>query len=316
MNGRNRHLQYRRSVYRRRQIRLGLILTVIITVVLILGFLIVGNLLRKKNQPTENQGVTNPPPSVTEEEHSPILTLKARSVLLETADTSTFSSRVRALTENGTTALSIPLNNADGSLLYRSDVGSSLGYPTMGTPSVSISSALSQIKDETLHFSGVFYLTAFSEEDPLLRSVALSHSAAILAEAIDQGLNDILLIAPDMQSTHTDELLRFAESIRILSPKASIGLSLNRSLLTHEQASDLVDRLWNGMDYLALNAAEYGEEDPVSYAAQTVNDSSMMYTRLRYQMRVLLPSLSDTAQTDAVIAAVEGAGVQSWQIIS
>ena len=118
MNGRNRHLQYRRSVYRRRQIRLGLILTVIITVVLILGFLIVGNLLRKKNQPTENQGVTNPPPSVTEEEHSPILTLKARSVLLETADTSTFSSRVRALTENGTTALSIPLNNADGSLLY------------------------------------------------------------------------------------------------------------------------------------------------------------------------------------------------------
>ncbi len=316
MNGRNRHLQYRRSVYRRRQLRLGLILTVTITVVLILAFLIIGNLLRKNDPPEADPTQRNDPHTETGEEHVAVLPIKAHSVPLETADTSTFSSRVRALTEGGAVAVSIPMNTSNGALLYLSTVGTSLGYPLHGSPTVSISSAIERVGNADLHYSGVFYLTAFSEADPLLRSVELSRSAAILAEAIQQGMDDVLLIAPDMDATHTDELLRFAENVRILAPTASLGLTLSPSILTDRMSSDVIDRLWNGMDFLALNASEYGDGDPVAYATETVNDSAMMYNRLRYHMRVLLPSFADKAQTDAVIAAVEEAGVQSWQILS
>ncbi len=316
MNGRNRHLQYRRSVYRRRQIRFGLILTVVIVAVLIVTFLIVGNLLFKKDQPESNSPSKNDPPAATGEEHAPVPPIKARSVLLETADSSTFATRIDAMTETGATAASIPLTTADGALLYHSSVGTRLGYPLKGSPSVSISSAMAQIGNTSIHCSGVFYLTAFSEEDPLIRQVELSRCAAILAEATQQGMDDILLIAPTMEATHIDELLRFAEDIRLLAPNSFLGFALPQSILSNESSTDLIDRLWGGMDFLALNASEYGDENFVDYALSIVNDSSMMYNRLRYDMRILLPSFTEAEKTEAVIAAVEEAGVQSWQIIS
>ncbi len=316
MNGRNRHLQYRRSVYRRRQLRFGLILTVIIVSVLVLVFLIVGNLLHKKNPTKADAEREDTPPEMAGEEHAAPPSVQARTVLLETNDSTTFATRIRALTESGGTAVSIPLNTLDGSLLYYSEMGTKLGYATKGSPTVSISSAMAQIGDVSIHCSGVFYLTAFSQTDPLLRSVELSRGAAMLAEAIQQGLDDVLLLAPAMTAEHTDELLRFVEDIRILAPNASVGLALSQGILTHEQASDHIDRLWNGVDFLALDASEYGSADPVAHATQTVNDSSMMYNRLRYHMRILLPSCPNAETTDAVIAAVEEVGVDSWQILS
>ena len=317
MNGRNRHMQYRRSVYRRRQIRLGLILSVVILAVLLLVFLIVGNLLFGKQEPDEEPDLqTNPPTTdnTDNKEKTPVASLRAKAVLLETSDSSTFATRIRRLTDTGAVSASIPLNTADGKLLYRSAVGEKLGYPTNGTPSVRISSALGQI-DNAFYLSGVFYLNAFSESDPLLRSVELSKAAAILGEALEQGMDDVLLIAPGMSADQVDELLRFAEDVRTLSPKAVLGLTLSDSILSHDTASALIDKLANGLDFLAMDATQYGTEDPAAYATATVNDSNMMYNRLRYHMRVLLPACADEATRNSVIDAVEKNGVDSWQIL-
>ena len=316
MNSRNRHMQYRRSVYRRRQIRLGLILSVVIAAVLLLAFLIVGNLLFGRATPEEPTPTPNAPNN-TPDEREPVPAVKARTVFLETSDSSTFSSRIRALINDGATAASIPLTASNGALLYRSSVGEQIGYPTSGAPTVRISSAVAQVEEQQIHLSGVFYLTAFSKSDPLLRSVELSRSVSVIAEAILSGVDDILLIAPDCAAEQVDEVLRLAEDIRVLAPNATVGFALPSSVLTDEKAAELIDRLWNGLDFLALNASEYGSESPVEYAKQMVEDPNMQFNRLRYHMRVLLPSCGDDSATrDSVISAMEADGVDNWQIVS
>lgn len=315
MNGRNRHVKYRRSVYRRRQIRFGLILSAVIVALLVVLFLIVGNLLRDKTEELPSRDKTSDTAPISQE-RTPLPAIKARAVLLEASDSTTFASRIDSLTEGGASAASVPLNTAGGSLLYRSPVGEQLGYPVFGTPSVRISSAMEQIDGSAVYLSGVFYLTAFAEEDALLRSVELSRSAAILAEALQQGMDDVLLITPALTADQVDELLRFAEDVRALAPNGVLGLSLPQAILTHENSSALIDRLWSNLDYLALNAAEFGSEDPVAYATQIVTNPNMTYNRLRYQMRVLLPTCADDTTTEAVIAAVEENGVNNWQILS
>ena len=61
MNRPNRHMRYRRSVYRKNQIRIGITISVIALVVLFLLFVIIGNVFFSKvNEPGDTE---NDPPA-------------------------------------------------------------------------------------------------------------------------------------------------------------------------------------------------------------------------------------------------------------
>ena len=130
-----------------------------------------------------------------------------------TDDDTYFSDRLDSLVEKEVSAASIPLNTPDGALLFRSDIADSIAFPT-GTAKVSLSSLTDAAGERGVYLSGVFYVNTFKIEDSLLRSVELSKNAAIIAEVLNAGFNDVVIIAPHITEAHIDEVIRFTENIR------------------------------------------------------------------------------------------------------
>lgn len=297
MNNRNRHMQYRRSVYRRSRIKWGLIIGGISLAVLFLLFLIIGNALGKrgKSDGADTATGTEPSSDVTVQDlASPLPPVHAYACMPENPDAS-----LTALIQKDVTAICLPLNTESGSLLYTSSVAGRLNVVSGST---SLSSFTRTAHDSGLYVSGVWYLTCMKEEDDLLRSVLLSESAAVLAEAIRAGMDDILILAPDLSAGQVEELIRFSDTLLRLEPNAKIGFALPQAVLEAENSAVLTEQLAKSFAYLALDCtASEGEPSADAVSNQI---SAMLYNLLRYKMRVLLPyAATDEAQsalTDAV----------------
>lgn len=316
MNGRNRHIQYRKSVYRRRKIRTVIITLSIALAVLIVSFFIIGFLLNKQSEKRNSKEDSMQTTEInTLAQKLPLAAVQAYPVLLETADSSTFASRLEGLQASGITCASVPLNTADGALLYRSPVAIGLGLQVAQAQSVSIANAVAHAEDIPVSLSGVYYVTAFTEEDDLLRSVRLSHDAAILAEALRDGIDNVLLIVPAMTEANVAEILRLLDQVRVLCAHAVLGVTVPTSVAYSESGAKTIDTLYESADFLALNAFEYGDADPVTYISDTIAESGMRYYLLRYGMRVLIPAGTEAIPQESLINAVTNGGSQNYQII-
>ena len=317
MNGPNRPLPYRRSRRRRQRLRNILILSGVALVVLIIVFLIIGNALKDKvneNKPSKDSEQTD------SDRNEPVRTtpkaIKASPVLLETNDASTFYSRLSRLQSKGSLAASVPLNTQEGALLYRSEVAIELGLQQIGEHSVSLSQAIQSTETMGMYLSGTFYLTAFSQEDDLVRSVQLAEASAILAEAARAGIDDILLIAPDLTEEQISEFLQWIDGIRSLAPDAVLGLALPDALVSEEQSATIMNTLDQALNFLALDATEYADADPATYVDEILNGEQYRYYWRRYQMRILIPEQEEEAIQQQIIEAIERNKIDNWQILS
>ncbi len=318
MNGRNRHIQYRRSVYRKRKIRTIIITVSIVVLLLALLFVFIGNLLhnqsedRRSDVGTDSTSAETSPPS-----HVLVDSISAYPVLLETADSSTFSSRLQALANSGGQAASILLNTADGKLLYHSPIAISMNLQAAGEHSVALDSTLSLAQGTGIYISGLYHLSSLSCEDDLLRSVKLAQDCAIIAEAVRAGANDILLIAPHMTEEKLSEVAHLLDKIRSLCPNAVLGITLSDHVILSENAAALIDSLYSAADFLALDATVYADKDAATYIEEKITDgeNSIPYYLRRYRMRVLIPQMTDDTAQSALIEIVEKNGIENWQIL-
>ena len=310
MNGGSRHMQYRRRLQRKRRIRRILLTVGILLVLLLAGFLILGNLLAREEEPSA-------PETGSESGETPSETLpaavKAYPVYFETSDDSSLSSRLQALRGRSATDASILMNRTDGALLYSSALADSLGSGAVGY-STTVERAASLAKSHGVGLCGVWHLTAFSEKDPLIRSVRLSETATILADALSHGMTDILLMAPGLSPDSSEELLLLSENVHRLCPDGALGLCIPSSFFEAENSSVLVDDLVKGFDFLAVNATELQPEQAATERVSAVA-SEHLDLLLRYQMRLLLPYSADEAEQAAIVAAAEQYSVKSWQIL-
>ncbi len=313
MNRGNRHMRYRRSVYRRRRIRVALIVSGIVLAVLVALFLILGNLFFDKVQQVPTDKTKTP---TTTETESPLPFESVRHVkaplLSLDGSASTVYGRLSSLVEAGHTAVSVPLTDENGTLLYRSEQAVKGNYSIQGTASLSLAELAEVAQASNVYLCGTYTLAAATEEDTLARSVRLAESAAVIAEACLAGIDDVLIVAPALPVAQQAELMRLVESIRAFAPNAIVGLSLPETEVAAPDATR-IDTLARAFDYLALDLGQYGQSEPVAFAEARM--SGMLYYLLRYEMRVMIPSLSDEATQSALIATVENESIDNWLIV-
>ena len=310
MNGSNRHAQYRRRIQRRRRIRTALILAGALLLLLFLGFLIIGNLLAKDEPPTDA-----PETEETDSEDSTPLpvSVKAHPLYLETRDSSTLSSRLQAIRRQEASAAAAPLNRQNGSLIYHSATAESLGLASLEY-STTISQAKRQATTYGIRLCGIWHLDAFREKNALLRSVRLSETAALLAEALNQGMDDLLLIASDLSPDSLEELLLLSEAVHRLSPNGMLGITIPDSFFSSEGSAVLIDDLIHGFDFLAIDATSVGKGETEVERVEAVA-SANLDRLLRYNMRLILPYSDDADLQADIIAAAEQYSAKSWLIL-
>ena len=309
MNRPNRHMGYRKSVYRRRRARTALIVSTTVLGILLLLFFIVGNFFSDKMQsdlPESSKEETSNAPEASYPFES-VRHVKAPLLSLD-GGTSAVYRRLDELLAAGHTALSLPLTDANGTLQYHSEQASRGRYSIAGSSSLSLSELSDLAHLDGAYLCGTYVLNAANEEDALTRSVLLAESAAVIAEAFLSGIDDVLIVVPTLPTERQTEILRFVEDIRTLAPHATLGLSLPEDEIATPDAAR-IDTLAKSLDYLALDLRNKEAEDPVAFAEERMG--SMLYYLLRYEMRVMIPNLSDEDAQKKLVEAVENESIDN-----
>ena len=317
MNGYHRHAKYRQGVYRRRQTRTVLLTALVVLLLLFVALLVAGSILSKRESgaPSDSDQVTDtaPLPSASLPAPPP---RKALPVFIETSGSGSLSSRLNGVITAGYSSASLPLNNPSGSLLYRTDLSSSLGLTTAGAYNTTVAQAVTQGAEKGLTLCGTYYLTELAIEDELLRSVALAKSAAVIAEALRAGMDEVTLLVPDLSEAQISTLMQFSEDVRALAPDGALGCALSPSFLGGENSEGSVLRLSQGFHFLSLDLTHRGNEAPAAYVEAAMGSSGSLFFLLRYEMRMLLPDAATEGERQALIQTVEASWTHNWQILA
>ena len=319
MSGRNRHQKYRRGVYKRRSIGTVIITSAVSLAVFLLILIIIGNSLHKKSIAAHSADTSADSDITDTQPQDPIKKRNAKSIngqvcLLRTSDATVFSQRLDALVSAGGTSASIPLNKNDGTLLYSSSIASKLGY-TVTADAASLTDASTAAKERGVYLSGIYQFDAFSVEDKLLRSVELSTEAAMIAEILNSGVDEVVLVISSLDPSHKDELIRFIDDIRSLTESGSVGITVPSSILENENVSQIISDLDKGIDFLAMDLSEHGDISPAKYVDERINSDSLIYLHM-YKMRLLLPYSADEAVAAEIVTAAQSNGISNWQIFA
>ncbi len=289
------HVRYKRRIYRKNRIKLIIIIAAVCIVAAALLFLIIGNILGSRV--SENIGNRDSQTTqVPEPSHSEVRSVSATPVTLG----GKLSSKVGDVC--------FYLEGSGGEVLYSSALSTD-----------SSSQGLGRFAD-TIHTRGgyaigIIRLSKFATDDDLARASAAGYYAALTAESLRAGVDDVLLHASSVPAERIEELVGIANEVRRLCPDyGTLGISVSPSLFTGENASDSFDSLWAAFDYVAIDAtAAPAEGVSASEQVSTVLGNSLYYL-LRYNLRVLLPSTDDTTLS-AMIASANASGSQNIQVM-
>lgn len=321
MNGANRPVNrtsFRRRAYRRRKIKYILLISALVLSALFVIFLIVGNILDRKVSSViaglddiESGGKGQ---AQTQEPHGTPESLRVASTLLS-QDGSTLESRLATLASDGFKAVGFELDTKDGDLLYSSPVAQKLGYQSVSTELRHLDSAMAKFKERSLYSVGITYVSLLDDTDDLSRTSAIGYYSAIIAEALRSGVDEVLILAPDIDADRAAELIRLADEVHRLVPEGKIGLRLSYPLpeytsdtiATEEKkfSDELLTELWNAFDIFALDVFASDETVPTAEEAEA-RIGELLYYALRYNMRVLIPADDTVSATISALCEQRG----------
>ena len=312
MNSRNRHMQYRKSIYRKRRIRAILISSAVVIIVAFALFMVMGTALHNKTQqPSSTDGQQTSLGGQTEKLPSAAAVGAYALPLLE--DGSAFASRLNAVATDAN-AVCINLNRPDGTLLYRTQLSDGISDIRVASDASPLSNAISSIERSGYHISAVLYIPSFDIENDLVADVDLAIWASICCEALREGVEDILLIAPSMDSESIEKIYSLANSIHSTVEDSIIGFAVQEPVLLDQRSASLLDNLARHFNFLALDTTSYREdEDPLTFIEGKI--SSLQLELMYYKMRILLPKATAPEIQQQYIESVTKYNISSWQIL-
>ena len=156
-----------------------------------------------------------------------------------------------------------------------------------------------------------------SENDAKHRAVVLAYESALAAEIIEKGANEVIVRATGADATNTNLLIDFADSVKSINDSVVLGVALPVDFFFAESAAENISKLAESFDILGIDVSDIpnDDKDTLEYIESTFAASDLKYYVLRYNMRVLLPQISDE-QDEEMRAVLADNSIQNWQKIS
>lgn len=211
----------------------------------------------------------------------------------------------------GISDFSVCLRDGDGFITYHSEVDVNIGGETdMG--SRKLSQAVGDIRDGGGYVCGYIYSDAFDESDTYMREIKKAYELALIREAAEGGVNDILLVGIDAGEERVGEIESFLCRAADAAGEATLGILIDPETVKKDE--DLVKRLAAACDFLALDLrglskrADLAEsEDEPSELYSTLD--SMKYFVKVYSMRIVFSSANERLRESALELGVTGVQV-------
>lgn len=314
MRGRNSSKYYRRNSYKKRKWRNILIISAVCLAALFLLFVILGNFLDKKIE-LERAGRDNAHTTAVPIDDTVAYTIEAYPI--ELAQDIDFTDRMQAFSTAGIRAVSLKVTDGQGKLLVSSALATSMGYQSKSDSLVDISAVISKAKYYSMHSSAVLDLRFVSEADAKQRAVLLAYESALSVEIAEQGADEVIVRVVDANAAHTDLLIDFAESVSAINDNVVLGVALPWEFFLSDASAENVAKLAESFDILGIDTSNVPSDtdDTLAYIESVFSESNLKYYVLRYNMRVILPQISDEADGDLRTVLAENS-IQNWQKIS
>ena len=313
MQSQNRHLKYRRNIYRKRRIKIILLSCLSAIAFIAVLFILIGNALgnRVADNITKRSSKES---NVEQAEHTIVPSVRSYPIPLF-EETSKLSTRLTRAYENGYTEVCFEFNSkASGDLLYSSPIAKSLGKQTDSTSLWSVEEIVQLCDKNNLYATGIIYLNEFYVDNDLARSAALGYYSAQISEILRGGIDDVLICVDQLPLEQYDELIELANEIHRLCPDGRIGISLPPEIFANQDTSNVVDKIWGAFDYLAVDISVIPEGiNSTDHIQQKLG--GMLYYLLRLNVRVLVPYSNDPAVLTALSDAVTSNGSQNIQFM-
>ena len=212
---------------------------------------------------------------------------------------------------DGITDLSVCLRDSDGYITYDSEVNVSFGEESEG--SRRLSDEVRAIHDEGGYICGYIYVHSFKIEDEHLRSVYKAYEAALVAEAVRGGVDEIMLVGLAPDDDNIGEVENFVSDMARAAADKPLGVLLSREIFSATAENDYrAARIRKACDFVAVDLtdlpknADFGREESVLY--KTLGE--MEYYIKSYSARVVI-----SAENSALYKSLREFGAENIQII-
>jgi hypothetical protein len=184
--------------------------------------------------------------------------------------------------------VSFILRYPDGTLSYSSPTASAVGFDACGNKS--LESFSDGIHSFDGYLCGVFYVTSFGIEDAKLREIYKSYEIALISEAAECGVDDILIMGIDVNDKNVAEVEEYLSRAAIAADTAPVGICLERSSFPSSDSEQYIAlRLRQACDYFALDTKSMiadGYENAEDMARAIADD--MYYYIEAYGLRLVV----------------------------
>jgi hypothetical protein len=190
----------------------------------------------------------------------------------------------------GRTALSVPINTADGAMCYCSDLVEHYGLTTESE--VTLDEALAEAYGMVPYISGVYYTNAFSSESADVRYAMALRDAAILREFLYAGGSEIVIRGIPLDVLTPAEVKEYVDVLRAATGDFYIGIALPWEMVREDRGWSVPAAFANVADFCVLDVTGVvldendSNEQGLSRSAEELLDACRYYTT-QYKLRVL-----------------------------
>lgn len=232
----------------------------------------------------------------------------------------TLGTDARGYINNGVGDLSFCLRDLEGRLAYNSLVTASLGI-AQEENGYDLVEEMVYVHSLGGYACAYIYASSFTCEDAYLREVYKTYEIALISEAAECGVDDILILGLDVSAENIDEVEKYVSDASLAAGKAPLGVAVSRELLLMtEQDIYLASRVGAVCDYLALDlramsvdadkVEESTEDGDVAISELDATLAELEYYVEAYKIRVVF-SKSNASLYDSALDL----GVSNIQIV-
>ena len=148
---------------------------------------------------------------------------------------------------------SMSIRRADGTLDYASRVAETFGLDGYDEYNL-LSSVVDDVKGAGGRACGYFYVNAFDEKNENLRDVYAAYELALIKEAAQSGIDELLLVGIAVTEDNIDAVEEFLARAATEAENCAIGVAVTLGTLRlTEDEIYLAERMRRSCDFLALD---------------------------------------------------------------
>lgn len=272
------------------------VIVAIVAAVAVLATVIAGNILNRVLDDETYNRLTSGEPGTGTETDAP----QVRRAPQIHAYPFRLGTSLRTLGSEPPAALAIPINDADGSVLYTSPVTSYLGLEA--DADVRAESSMSALTEVVPYLCGVYTVRLPGEATDALIYAAAATDAALLREFLSMGGSELLLTGLSFAEKDQEATFSYLTALTdALGGDTLLSVSVPLSIVTSGQGWDLLWALGDLIPFLTLDLRAEADIGTVQEAGTDTEDSAeeasaesplfrAAFYLSAYRMRLLLSS--------------------------